>query len=584
MHLAGNDRWETSILPEKEGILQFQVVAWPDPFTTWKNGLFKKYDAGLDIETDLEIGRGMLEAATKKARTRDRALLQRKIEGLKKNPSKAVATISDEALAKTMFRSQRDGAVSYLHTPWVEVERRKAAFSSWYELFPRSTSPDPARPGTFLDVIALLPRIAEMGFDVLYLPPVHPIGKTCRKGKDNCLDACDDDPGSPWAIGNEHGGHKSIDPGLGTMADFQNLLAQAKHFGIDIALDLAFQCSPDHPYVKEHPEWFRWRPDGTIQHAENPPKKYEDIVPFDFETHAWKSLWAELKSIVDHWVDQGIRIFRVDNPHTKPFALWEWLIGETRNKCPEIIFLSEAFTKPKAMEHLAKIGFSQSYTYFTWRNTKKALETYMNELLAMRHWFRPNFWPNTPDILSPYLSEGGENAHIIRLILAATLSSNYGLYGPVYEFGHNTPAEGREEYADNEKYEVRHWDWDRYTRLGEIISRVNRIRRENPALQTTWNIEFAETTNDQVLCYTKISPEHKNALIIAVNLDPFHTQSAQVDLPAGINEFLGSTFHVRDLLSGDKFRWNSGRNYVELNPYQMPAHIFKIGPIQAEND
>jgi starch synthase (maltosyl-transferring) len=509
----------------------------------------------------LQSGIELIKQAAEHANTKDRDLLLQWARQLAipENVQAAVLMVKDEALARAMFINRNSDLVSISSQLYeIEVERSKAGFSTWYELFPRSASLEPGKHGTFNDVKGLLPRIAEMGFDVLYFPPIHPIGTTKRKGKNNSLEANEDDPGSPWAIGNKDGGHKAIHPELGTLKDFQSLLKEAKKYEIEIALDIAFQCSPDHPFVKKHPQWFKWRPDGTVQYAENPPKKYEDILPFNFESEDWEDLWYALKDIFDYWIDKGVTIFRVDNPHTKALAFWEWMILEIRKKNPHIIFLAEAFTRPRIMEQLAKAGFNQSYTYFTWRNTKAELEEYLTELTKTekRYYFRPNFWPNTPDILPPALTHGGENAHIMRLILAATLSSNYGLYGPVFEFGLTEPVPGKEEYIHNEKYEIKHWDWNRYTRIKELITRVNRIRKENPALQTTWNIEFAKTDNDQIICYGKISPEEHNILIIVVNLDAYNTQSATVTLPLkelGIPA--NKAFKVKDLLSGDKFTW-----------------------------
>jgi starch synthase (maltosyl-transferring) len=455
-----------------------------------------------------------------------------------------------------------------------EVELKRASFSTWYELFPRSAAEEPGKHGTFKDVKRLLPRVAEMGFDTLYFPPIHPIGELKRKGKNNSLTATETDPGSPWAIGNRLGGHKSIHPQLGTLRDFQDLVKEARRLGIEIAMDIAYQCAPDHPYVKEHPQWFKWRPDGTVQYAENPPKKYEDILPFNFETEDWQNLWQELRSVIDFWIDKGVTVFRIDNPHTKSFAFWEWMIGEVRSNHPEVIFLAEAFTRPRIMERLAKAGFNQSYTYFTWRNTAKEIEEYMTELTKtdMRYFFRPNFWPNTPDILPPEITYGGEVAHIRRLILAATLSSNYG----VYEFGFTQPMPGKEEYVDNEKYEIRHWEWKAYTRIKELITRVNRIRKENPALQDTYNIEFARCTNDQIVCYVKTDKRTGNQLIIAVNMDSWNTQSGHVTLPIEKAGLPQGEYMVRDLLSGDKYRWQGAINFVQLNPYEMPAHILRV--------
>lgn len=582
LQLINNDHWEYTFTPEKKGAYQFRIQAWADHFVTWEKGLQKKYEDGQDISLELQIGSELLQGIlTANKTTKDKAQLTKwiKVLGGDAKDDAIVSLVTGGEISRLARRNAPRNLATTSPVFSIEVERRKAAFSTWYELFPRSTAENPGEHGTFKDVKKLLPHIAEMGFDVLYFPPIHPIGHSKRKGKNNSLVAEPGEPGSPWAIGNEDGGHKAIHPQLGTLKDLKGLIAEAQKHDIEIALDIAYQCSPDHPYVKQHPQWFKWRPDGTVQFAENPPKKYEDILPINFETEDWDNLWQELKSIVDYWIAAGIRIFRVDNPHTKAFPFWEWMIPAVRKEHPDVIFLAEAFTRPRLMERLAKAGFNQSYTYFTWRNTKQELEKYMKELTQtdMRHYFRPNFWPNTPDILPPVLTEGGENAHIMRLILAATMSSNYGLYGPVYEHGLNTPRPGKEEYIDNEKYEIKHWDWQQYTRIKEFIARINRIRRENAALQTTWNIEFATTTNDNIICFTKTDVGSGNRLIIAVNLDPHHTQSAIVDLPLesmGIQE--GAAYTVRDLLSGDAYEWYGSANYVELNPFDIPAHVLRV--------
>jgi Glycosidases len=581
MRFVINDHWDTVFRTARQGLYEFRVTAWVDHYTTWKKGLKKKYDAGQDINVELQIGAALLRDAAS-SNEQEAARLNAWAQELLhlSDPGQSIALAHSSEVAAVMYRHRHDAAVTEHPIIYrVEVERAKAGFSTWYELFPRSASPEAGRHGTFNDVAGLLPRIARMGFDVLYLPPIHPIGEINRKGKNNSLTAEPGDPGSPWAIGNRLGGHKVIHPELGSLDDFKELIKAAGEYGIEIAMDIAYQCAPDHPYVKEFPQWFTWRPDGTVQYAENPPKKYEDILPFNFETDDWENLWLELKSVIDYWVDAGVRVFRIDNPHTKAFAFWEWMIGEVRKHTPDVIFLAEAFTRPRVMERLAMAGFNQSYTYFTWRNTKHEIEQYMIELTntGMRHYFRPNFWPNTPDILPPILTYGGENAHIMRVVLAATLSSNYGLYGPVYEFGINMPHGSKEEYTDNEKYEIKHWDWDEYTRIGDIITRLNRIRRENAALQSTWNIAFAGTTNDQIICYVKTDADTGNRLIIVVNLDVFHTQGAHVRLPLdklGIGD--DEPYTVMDLLGGGKYRWRGDFNYVELNPYLMPAHIFKV--------
>ncbi len=536
MEFVGNDSWRGEFSLSSPGTYRFAVEGWVDPVRTWQEGLKKKVDAGLDVSVDMLLG----------------------------------ARIAEKAAAgpQSPARSQELEIL---------VERPKARFSSWYEAFPRSASPDPSRPGTLRDLEALAPEIARMGFDVLYLPPIHPIGKTGRKGKNNLVTASQEDPGSPWAIGSEQGGHKSIDPGLGTFEDFESLLQTCSARGIEIALDLAFQCSPDHPYVKEHPEWFKHRPDGTIQYAENPPKKYEDIVPFDFESAAWRSLWEELKSVVFFWMEKGVRIFRVDNPHTKPFAFWQWLLSEVRREYPEVLFLAEAFTRPKVMARLAKIGFSQSYTYFTWRNAKRELTEYIEELTGteLKEYFRPNFWPNTPDILPEFLQYGGRPAFVARLILAATLSSNYGIYGPAFELLENRALEGREEYLDSEKYEIRHWDRERPGNLKPLIARLNAIRKQNPAFQQTSNLRFREVDNDQLLFFSKSAGA--DVVFVVVNLDPVNTQSGWIRMPLrelGVTP--GQPFLGHDLLSEEKYIWYGERNFVKLDPRIMPAHIFRL--------
>jgi starch synthase (maltosyl-transferring) len=576
-----NDRWAAAFSPGKTGYYQFRLEAWIDHYKTWSHGLKKKFDAEQDIEIELQIGAQLLEQAKQYPGADIKSLTAWQNSFL--NPvklSKVVQLAVDAKVYSEMYKHRdRKTVTAYPLTLLIEVERKKAAFSSWYELFPRSTAPEDREQGTFNDVINLLPRITKMGFDVLYFPPIHPIGEKNRKGKNNTLKAADTDPGSPWAIGNRTGGHKAIHPQLGTLADFKKLIKAARKQNIEISMDIAYQCAPDHPYVKEHPQWFKWRPDGTVQYAENPPKKYEDILPFNFETDDWQALWNELKSVIDYWIAAGVTIFRIDNPHTKAFPFWEWMIGEVRKQHPETLFLAEAFTRPRVMERLAKAGFNQSYTYFTWRTTKKEIEEYMTELTKTdrRYYFRPNFWPNTPDILTRELVEGGEKAHIVRVILAATLSSNYGIYGPVYEFGINQPQGDKEEYQDNEKYEIKHWDWKKYSRIGEIITRINTIRKANPALQSTWNIEFAHTSNDQIICYVKRHQPSGNMVVIAVNLDINNTQGAHVDLPfdkLGIKA--PAEYRLNDLLSGEKYNWQNGLNYVELNPNRMPAHLFKL--------
>ncbi len=579
-----NNRWSFQFIAEKTGSYQFRIIGWVNHFESWRQGRLKSMD--FNDPTAIKSGVLLLETMAAKAKGKVANLLQDTIHSLHENNDPDFINIlidQPELLAAIRSIKPKDIITEYQDTIEIIVSRKKAGFSAWYELFPRSAGAVEGQHGTFNDLISLLPIIADMGFDTIYLPPIHPIGNTNRKGRNNSLEANPSDPGSPWAIGNELGGHKSIHPELGSLKDFKNLIKNAAKMGIEIAMDIALQCSPDHPYIKEKPEWFQFKPDGTIQYAENPPKKYEDIVPFHFECGDWQQLWEELKSIFLYWIAQGVHIFRVDNPHTKPFPFWEWLIKEIHAAHPEVILLSEAFTQPAKMDRLAMIGFSQSYTYFTWRHTKYELESYVKELIQSpkRHFFRPNFWPNTPDILTQPLAEGGENAAIIRLILAATLSSNYGIYGPCFELNHGAQAAGKEEYVDNEKYEIRSWDWNRETRTKRIIKLVNQIRKAHPALQTTWNTQFLETSNEQIIGFLKSDAERDDYLLLFINLDPHHTQSAHVHVPlTQLKIRSDSRFQVTDLLSGDHYQWTEGWNYVQLNPQEMPAHILQIDNLQ----
>jgi starch synthase (maltosyl-transferring) len=490
--------------------------------------------------------------------------------------------IATSAELATLVRqhSPRRFTGRYLRELILVVDRERARFSAWYEVFPRSCAGEAGRHGTLHDCESWLPYIASMGFDVLYLPPIHPIGHTFRKGSNNSIGSSPDDVGSPWAIGAGEGGHTSIHPALGTLDDFGHLLARAADFGIEVALDIAFQCSPDHPYVLEHPDWFRRRPDGSIQYAENPPKKYQDIYPLDFETSQWRELWEELRRVIFFWIGRGVRVFRVDNPHTKSFAFWEWLIGQVKHRHPEVLFLAEAFTRPSVMYRLAKLGFTQSYTYFTWRNTKEELTQYFTELTQapVREYFRPNLWPNTPDILPEYLQTGGRAAFMIRIILAATLSGNYGIYGPAFELCENAPREpGSEEYLNSEKYEIKHLDLNTPESLKEFIAGVNRIRRENPALHGGAGLRFHQTDNPLVICYSQATADLSNIIFAIVNLDSFHTQRgwATLDLAAmGIEE--GRPYQAHDLLGAGRYLWHGSRVYFELTPESLPAHIIRL--------
>ena len=577
-----NDRWQGSFPLMEAGFYQYSILAWVDHFRSWQKDLQKRHQVGQELSVDLQIGIGLIEQAAKEAASETAARLSQAASALRGERSlqQAVTLALDAGLADLISTCCARGlATRFPQELSVRVDRQKALFSTWYELFPRSLAGAAGRHGTLQDCIALLPEISAMGFDVLYLPPIHPIGDTKRKGKGNAPLADSDDPGSPWAIGSAAGGHKAVHPELGTLEDFQDLVREAGSLGIEIALDIAFQCSPDHPYLKEHPEWFLWRPDGTVQYAENPPKKYQDIVPFHFETPHWQDLWEELKSVLFFWMDQGVRIFRVDNPHTKPFPFWEWLIARAKEKSSDAIFLAEAFTRPKVMHRLAKLGFSQSYSYFAWRSNKEELTSYLTELTRgdVAEIMRPNFWPNTPDILTEYLQHGGRAAFMIRLVLAATLSSNYGIYGPPFELCIGEADPGTEEYQHAEKYEIRRWDREAAGNLKQLITTLNRIRRENAALQRTSNLTFYETDSDSVLFYGKLSADGKNTLLVLVNLDPFRVQNVRLRIPLqhfGIQP--GQSYLMHELLSEDKFIWQGEWNSVQLEPDASPARIFRI--------
>jgi starch synthase (maltosyl-transferring) len=591
-----NDLWTGSFDLRKMGIYLFTIEAWVDHFKTWIRDIRKKIDAATDYEADLLTGAEIVKKTLNNHENiseDDRVFLEniiREFSAKTKRPEDKIGHVLDESLHEAMGKYPvRENITRYEKELPLEVEREKASFSSWYEVFPRSLSPEPGKHGTFRDVINFLPYVYEMGFDVLYLPPIHPIGKKNRKGKNNSTRSEPGDPGSPWAIGGKEGGHKAIHPELGDFEDFEALNTKAGEYGIELAMDIAFQCSPDHPWIKEHPEWFRKRPDGSLQYAENPPKKYEDIYPLNFESEDWQSMWEELKNVMIFWVEKGVKIFRVDNPHTKSLKFWGWAIREIKEKYPDVIFLAEAFTRPKVMNQLAKQGFSQSYTYFTWRNTKYELTSYCKELVATdaRDFFRPNFWPNTPDILPEYLQIAPKSGFIQRLALAATLSSNYGIYGPAFELMENTPvAPGKEEYRNSEKYEIKRWDFDSKNSLKKIIARINKIRKENKALQNTHSLNFHEIDNEALICFTKHTDDLSNIMLVVVNLDPYHTHSGWIYLP--LEEFeMDNTlpFQVHDLLGGAFFLWNGERNYVEIDPGIMPVQIFRLRrKVRSERD
>ena len=571
-----NDRWRGEFSVTGMGRYLYTIEGWIDHFATWRRDLTKRIAAGQDVSVDLLIGAAYVEDAALRASSDDAERLRlwaSMIRDEGETDARAAAALGADLAAMMQRHPDRRFASRYERELRVIVDPVKARFSAWYELFPRSC-------GSLRGVEAWLPYVESMGFDVLYLPPIHPIGRTYRKGRNNSLTPQPGDPGSPWAIGSEEGGHKSIDPELGTLDDFRHLVAAAREHGLNIALDIAFQCSPDHPWVREHPEWFHKRPDGTIQYAENPPKKYQDIYPLNFETPHWQSLWEELESVFLFWIEQGVHIFRVDNPHTKAFGFWEWAIGEIKLRYPDVLFLAEAFTRPKVMYRLAKLGFSQSYTYFAWRNAKDELIDYFRELTQteVREYFRPNLWPNTPDILTEFLQSGGRPAFMVRLVLAATLGASYGIYGAAFELLENHPREpGSEEYLNSEKYEVKHWPVSAPSSLKDFIANVNRIRRENLPLHSNATLHFHATDNPFIICYSKTTDDLSGAMIMAVNLDPFREQWGWVTLDLdAIGLSAGQAFAVDDLLGGARYMWSGARNFVKLIPETLPAHVLRV--------
>ncbi|MDM0112497.1 alpha-1,4-glucan--maltose-1-phosphate maltosyltransferase [Variovorax sp. J22R133] len=587
MKLRYNDEWHADIVPPAPGRYRFTVFAWVDSFDSWHHELERRTDPE-DIRIAARVGAMEITGAAARTEGEDRNVLARWARALEESAAdsemeaaalKALAL--DEVRGETARRHpDRSLQATFPAELPLVVDRARAQFSTWYELFPRSAGTQLGAHGTFRDVIERLPLIASMGFDVLYMPPIHPIGRMQRKGRNNALVTEAGDVGSPWAIGAAEGGHKSILPALGTPEDFRALVAAASQHGMEIALDIAFQCAPDHPYVKEHPAWFRWRPDGSVQYAENPPKKYQDIYPFNFESEDWPALWNELKSVLNHWVAQGVNIFRVDNPHTKSFAFWEWAIGEVKRAHPGVIFLAEAFTRPKVMHRLAKLGFSQSYTYFTWRNTKEELTEYFTELSQGEgvEYFRPNVWPNTPDILHAALQTGEEAVYKSRLVLAATLAASYGMYGPAYELMEHLPrGPSSEEYLDSEKYQLRHWDWSPDAGLRPFITRVNEIRHANEALHADRSLRFLDIDNDQLVAYMKASPDGSNVVVTVVNLDPHNAHHGWLHLdPALVGVAADKPFQMHDLISDQRFTWRGTHHYILLDPQRLPAHVFAV--------
>jgi starch synthase (maltosyl-transferring) len=565
---AENDRVRGEFRVDELGCHEYTVAGWVDAFGTWRRDLAKKMDAGQNVTVDLLVGAELAADASRRAKGADQARLLEWADRLESDEPDAAAALSDDLALLAARYPDRSGETVYDRTLRVWTAPPGARFSTWYEFFPRSF-------GGLKASERILGYVARMGFDVVYLPPVHPIGVTNRKGRNNTVECAPADPGSPWAIGSQDGGHTAIDPALGTLEDFDGFVARARECGLEVAMDIAFQCSPDHPWVKEHPEWFVHRPDGTIAYAENPPKRYEDIYPLDFTN---REVWEEARAVVEFWMDRGVRVFRVDNPHTKPFAFWDWLLGGIHERRPDVVFLAEAFTRPKVMYRLAKTGFDQSVTYFTWRTVKWELTEYFTELTRepVVDFYRANLWPNTPDILPFHLQHRGPQTFMARLVLAATLGASYGIYGPAFELGENAPlAESREEYLDSEKYEVRQWDLGDPASLAEFIALVNRIRRENSALHADRTLRFHEVQNDNLIAYSKCSQDRSNVILVVVNLDPEHTQSAMLHVPTA--DFgIEATYPVHDLLTDARYTWHGDWNYVELRADSAPAHVLRL--------
>jgi len=577
-----NDRWRGACTFYANAIYEYTVEAWTDTFVSWRNEFAKKFEAGVTaLASEVLEGAALLELAAQRASDyTDAGRLLELSQRMRTAELGEVNTLAHSGELDVLMATypDRSGATQYSPPPRAVVDRVPARTAAWYEFFPRSAEGRGDRGSTLRQALPRIDDAAAMGFDVIYFPPIHPIGHTNRKGRNNSTASLPEDPGVPYAIGSEEGGHKAIDPALGTLDDFDWLENEVRQRGMEIALDVAINCSPDHPYVREHPEWFYMRPDGTIKYAENPPKKYEDIYPLNFRCENWQALWAEMKSIILFWAEHGVRIFRVDNPHTKPLQFWEYLITGVRAEYPDVIFLSEAFTKPKMMKALAKAGFTQSYTYFTWRNSKQELTEYFSELTQteMREYFRGNLWPNTPDILPVGLQEGGRPAFLIRSTLAATLSSVYGIYSG-FELCENEALPGREEYLDSEKYQWKERDWDAPGNIKDWIARLNQIRRENRALQFYDNLSFHPADNDAILFYAKMTAARDNIILMVVNLDPHRKQSSYIDVPLDLfGSMEGDVYQVHDLVSDARYVWRGRQNYVELDPEIQPAHIFRV--------
>jgi starch synthase (maltosyl-transferring) len=574
-----NDEWIAEFKVEKQGFYSYFVEGWVDYALNWQHGTERKIQDNQYVKSELLEGAEYVRAILNQVEASENNYLNTLAHYFttESEYDNAVREATSHELTR-IFKKYPIRFLENKSTPLkVYVDRKKALFSTWYEFFPRSASPEEGKHGTFKDCERLLPRVAEMGFDTLYFPPIHPIGEVNRKGKNNATNAEYGDVGSPWGIGSHHGGHKSTHPELGTIDDFKELVKKAQDLGIEVAMDYALQAAPDHPYVKDFPQWFKWRPDGTVQYAENPPKKYQDIQPIYFESGDWKNLWKELLDVALFWIEEcNIKIYRVDNPHTKPFYFWGWLIAEIKKKHPDVLFLAEAFTRPKIMNELAKQGFSQSYTYFTWRNSKKELTEYVEELTQseQKEFYRPNFWPNTPDINPFALQSGNESVHLQKYFLAATLSSSVGIYGPVFEYMVCAPmAPGKEEYLNSEKYEYYKWDWEKQNKLITLITRINTIRKEQLSLQQTNNIVFCDTNNEQVMAYYKFDDDKLNETLMVVSLDAYNSSQAMVRIP--LQQLGNQPIHVTDLITGNTYLWDKEWNYVVLSP-ELPFHLFKI--------
>ena len=580
MHPIENDEWAASFSVEKQGFYSYKVQGWVDYALNWQHGIERKIDDNQHVKSELLEGVLYLEALLKKANKTETDYLSNCIAQFKNEHAydDAVTEAKSKTLHAIFVKYPEKHLVNETQDLQVYVDRKQARFSTWYEFFPRSSSELEGQHGTFKDCERLLPRVAKMGFDTLYFPPVHPIGEVNRKGKNNTTEAKEGDVGSAWGIGSKHGGHKDLHPELGSVKDFKHLIKKAKDLNIEIAMDYALQAAPDHPWVTSHPDWFKWRPDGTVQYAENPPKKYQDILPIYWESQDYKNLWNECLDTMLYWIDCGINVFRVDNPHTKPYYFWNWLISEVKQKHPDVIFLAEAFTKPKVMQRLAKEGYTQSYTYFTWRDHKHELIEYMTELTQsdLREYMQPNFWPNTPDINPFHLQGANESKYLQRYALAATLSSSIGIYGPVFEQMISDAIPGKEEYYMSEKFQLKHYDWFKENKLTLLISKINAIRHQNEALQQTNNIKFCHIENDNLLAFYKWNQDKTNELLIVISLDQYYAQRGNVQLPLhDLGIYNGQQIRVEDLVTGSSYNWHSEWNFVELHP-TLPFHIFKI--------